>query len=291
MIDRYLLRYFLAVIDEGNFSRAAARCNVSQPTLSVGIAKLERLIGRKLFDRTNRRVALTVAGAELAARARRIEAEFIAAERETAASGTLPLLRVGVLASIPSAWLGRIARDCAATAASEQVEFVDGRERELTEALTRGRIDVALTLVRPDERRFTAEPVLEEGYRLALPASHPLAAREEVAAEELAADTMIVRRHCEALAATSRHFTARGVRPFFALRTYDDGRALALVEAGLGLTVMPDCFAAPGISRPRLSGFDERRTIGLLHAPGLPAERRARSPVLDALRRAASPAA
>ena len=134
-------------------------------------------------------------------------------------------------------------------------------------------------------------PRLEEGYRLALPASHPLAAREEVAAEELAADTMIVRRHCEALAATSRHFTARGVRPFFALRTYDDGRAMALVEAGLGLTVMPDCFAAPGISRPRLSGFDERRTIGLLHAPGLPAERRARSPILDALRRAASPAA
>ena len=98
-----------------------------------------------------------------------------AAERETAASGTLPLLRVGVLASIPSAWLERIARDCAASAAVEQVEFVDGRERELTEALTRGRIDVALTLIRPDERRFTAEPVLEEGYRLALPASHPLA--------------------------------------------------------------------------------------------------------------------
>ena len=50
MIDRYLLRYFLAVIDHGNFSKAAAQCNVSQPTLSVGIAKLERLLDEISFD-------------------------------------------------------------------------------------------------------------------------------------------------------------------------------------------------------------------------------------------------
>jgi DNA-binding transcriptional LysR family regulator len=43
MIERYLLRYFLAVIDQGNFSRAAAHCHVSQPTLSTGIAKLEQM--------------------------------------------------------------------------------------------------------------------------------------------------------------------------------------------------------------------------------------------------------
>ena len=47
MIDRYLLRYFLAVIDHGNFSKAAVQCNVSQPTLSVGIAKLERLLNER----------------------------------------------------------------------------------------------------------------------------------------------------------------------------------------------------------------------------------------------------
>ena len=50
MLDRYLLRYFLAVVDQGNFSRAAAHCNVSQPTLSVGIAKLERTLGSGPID-------------------------------------------------------------------------------------------------------------------------------------------------------------------------------------------------------------------------------------------------
>lgn len=284
MIDRYLLRYFLAVIDEGNFSRAAGRCNVSQPTLSVGIAKLERLTGRKLFDRTNRRVALTGAGAELAARARRIEAEFIAAERETAAATARPVMRVGILTSLPASWIAEIARRCAQASAEERVEFIEGRERELIEALTRGRIDLALTLVRADERRFTAEPVLEEGYALALSCNHRLAGRDEIAAEELAAETMIVRRHCEALAATSRHFTARGVRPFFALRTFDDARALALVEAGLGITVMPDSFRGPGFGRPRLTGFDERRTIGLVYGTDMDLGRRETSPVLAALR-------
>ena len=65
MIERYLLRYFLAVVDQGNFSRAAAHCLVSQPTLSVGIAKLEQAVGAPLFLRSNQRVELTEAGSRL----------------------------------------------------------------------------------------------------------------------------------------------------------------------------------------------------------------------------------
>src|SRR3546814_1920653 len=71
MIDRYLLRYFLAVVDTGSFSKAAAQANVTQPTLSVGIGKLERLIGATLFHRTSRRVHLTEAGSRLLPHARR----------------------------------------------------------------------------------------------------------------------------------------------------------------------------------------------------------------------------
>ena len=58
MIDRYLLRYFLAVIDCGSFSKAAKQLNVAQPTLSVGIGKLERLLGASLFQRTSKRRTL-----------------------------------------------------------------------------------------------------------------------------------------------------------------------------------------------------------------------------------------
>lgn len=282
MMERYLLRYFLAVMDEGNFSRAAERCRVSQPTLSVGIAKLEEGLGHPLFLRSNRRVELTEAGARLAPLARRIEAQFAQAEREVS-SAPLPhgTLRLGMLSTLPLAWsetvLVRLARG---GANGERLELVDGRERDLLERLGRGRVDVALTIVRDGQGRFAAEPWFDEGYALALSATHPLAGRAEIAAEELASEPMIARRQCEILADTSRFFTAKGVRPFFPARTADEQRALAYVRAGLAITVMPDCYTDPDIVRPRLVGFPYARRIGLLYAAHVdPDEMRARPPL------------
>ncbi len=284
MIDRYLLRYFLAVIDEGNFSRAAERCNVSQPTLSVGIAKLERLLDRPLFNRDNRRVALTPEGVELATRARRIEAEFQAAEQVRGAQRSRRTLRLGMLHSIPRHWFAEIARLCGRAGGDLRVEFVEGRERDLLERLGRGRLDIALTLIRTGDSRFPTEPLLTESYALAMAENHPLAARIVIEPEELAGEVMIVRRHCEALAETSRHFTQRGVRPFFAARTYDEDRAMLLVQSGVGITVMPDCFAAPGVTRPRLAGFEAERTVGIVYASADIRDELANSPLVEALR-------
>ena len=263
MIDRYLLRYFLAVIDQGNFSKAAAHCNVSQPTLSAGIAKLEALLGKPLFHRTNRRVELTDAAVQLAGHARRIEAEFSAAERDVRQAIVAPTLRLGVLGSIPAEWIEDYAVRLGQSGGGERVEFIEGRERELTERLARGGLDVALTLIRGDAR-CPAERLFTEGYGLAIAAHHRLAGRETIDGSELASEAMLVRRHCELLSDTSRYFTARGVRPFFAARVTSDDRALRLVRSGLGITVMPDCFRAPGVVRPRLADFPFTRDIGLL---------------------------
>lgn len=267
MIDRYPIRYFLAVVDHGNFSRAAAHCHVSQPTLSVGIAKLERSLGTPLFERSNRRVELTPAGARFAVHARRIEAEFHQAERAVGNAQAQATIRLGMLATIPTDWHAALVRALRPHAAVERVEFVEAKERDLLDRLARGRIDLALTLVRTEDDRFAADPLLREGYRLAMGLDHPLAGAQAVPAEALADNVMIARRSCEALADTSRHFTARGVRPFFAAKTADDDRALALVQAGLGVTVAPACFARPGIAMPALTGFTLTRTIGLLIAP------------------------
>lgn len=267
MIDRYLLRYFLAVMDSGNFSRAAAQCNVSQPTLSVGIAKLERELGRTLFLRTNRRVELTEAGVQFAAHARRIESEFAAAERSLAGDAAArATVRLGILSTIPSDWVFELATRFAAHLREERVEVSEGREGELLERLRRGRIDMALTLIRSDTR-LESEVLLTEGYSLAVPAHHPLAHEREVEGEALADNVMIVRRHCEVLAETSRHFTSRGVRPFFTARTTSDERALAMVKAGLGVTVMPDGFSSAGVARPKMAGFDHVRNIGVVFGP------------------------
>ncbi|GLJ00371.1 LysR family transcriptional regulator [Sphingobium sp. BS19] len=267
MIDRYQLRYFLAVIDNGNFSRAAAQCNVSQPTLSVGIAKLERTIGAPLFLRTNRRVELTPAGSRFLIHARKIESEFNLVLQEMAGATRSTLVRIGILKSISGAIIARIVRALHAMDSSSQVEFVEGTERELTGHIARGRIDCALTLVGRGADRFLEEPLFSEGYSLALPLGHPQADQPIVRAEALNGDVMIVRRHCEALSEISRHFTERGVRPHFAYKATNDERVMQLVGAGLGVTVMPDIYREDDVARPRLEGFSLRRTIGLVYEP------------------------
>ncbi|KQU53104.1 LysR family transcriptional regulator [Sphingomonas sp. Leaf339] len=257
MIDRYLLRYFLSVVDHGNFSRAAGQCGVSQPTLSVGIAKLEGLLGRPLFIRSNRRVELTAAGTRFATHARRIELEFAEAERAVADDRPAPVIRLGVIPTLPTAWIEQAV--AAAVGAPERLELVEGRMRELGPMLDRGRIDAVLGLV----DGTPVEPLFTERYALALPVDHPLATREQIGADEVAGETMLVRRQCEALPAISRFFTSRGVRPFMAARTTSDDRALAYVRAGLGITVMPRGFAGAGIAMPFLTGFTATRAIGI----------------------------
>lgn len=277
MIERYLIHYFLAVVDHGNFSRAAQQCGVSQPTLSVGIAKLEAQIGHILFHRTNRRVELTTAGSRFATHARRIEAEFARAQQAMVESDSSKLIRLGVVSTLPSSWIEHATRQ-ACGAQGEKLEIVEGRMRELLPRLERGRIDVVIGVL--DNEAHGREALFEEGYALAMSDTHPLAHRAQLEAEEVAGMDMIVRRNCEALPAVSRFFTQRGVRPFFAARTVNDDRAIAFIRAGLGITVMPRCFAQAGVAMPTLAGFEQRRTIGTLVHPAT-AARVEGSPSLD----------
>ena len=285
MIERYHLRYFLAVVTTGNFSRAAAACNVSQPTLSVGIAKLEKLLGGPLFSRTNRRVALTDAGAKLLLHARTIEAGFAAAERDVAGSSAPQTLRLGVLTTIARRWIEELLGDADLFRDGARIEIVEGSERDLRGRLGRGRIDAAVTILREGDAGGAAQRLNRESYQLALSRNHRLAARRTVRVEELMNDAMILRRQCELLPETSRFFTAHGIRPFFAARTTSEAKAVSYVRAGLGVTIMPRTLAEPGTIMVPLEGFDFTRDVSLLWAPHMQAERGRRTSLTAALER------
>jgi DNA-binding transcriptional LysR family regulator len=219
-----------------------------------------------LFLRSGHRVELTQAGSRLLAHARRIEGEFNLAQQAMAGTGQGPLTRMGVLKSLPGATIAAIAREARLLDPAARLELVEGTERELLGHVARGRVDCALTLVERGSDRFLEEPLRQEGYALAVPIDHPAAGQASVAAETLNEDVMIVRRHCEALSDTSRFFTERGVRPHFAYRSVNDERVMQMVAAGVGITLMPDIYQAPDVARPKLAGFDLRRTIGLTYA-------------------------
>ncbi|MDE8654011.1 LysR family transcriptional regulator [Novosphingobium album (ex Liu et al. 2023)] len=266
MIDQYMLRYFLAVAELGSFGRAARSVSVTQPTLSAGIAKLERELGARLFDRDRQGVSLTPAGSRFLVRARRIAAEYEQALSEIQAVPEPRLLRVGVLGTIPTRAVEAILERHGASGADEVLELLDGGERELAERLERGRIDVALTVIRPHHARFHPEVLARERYMMVLPPEHPLAGEAQVPAEQLAQDRMALRRHCEALPEINRFFTQRGVRPRFVLKTTSDARVLAIVRAGAGIGMMPEGFADGTVRFVPVRDFELARDVGLLFA-------------------------
>jgi DNA-binding transcriptional LysR family regulator len=263
-MDRYLLRYFLAVAELGSFSRAAAKVNVTQPTLSVGIAKLEDEVGARLFERTTRRVSLTPAGSRFLAHARRINQDYEAALLDVAEAPKLKRMRAGVLSTIPAPDLEKVVALHATHADGEALEILDSTERDIANRLSDGRLDVALTILRPGFNSFAQETLRTEPYVLFVGHKHKLSGVERIDGGALAGETMIVRRQCEGLAEISRYFTNRDVRPSFSLRTLSDDRAMSMVAAGLGVTVAPSSFKRAGVCVVELDGFALAREVGLV---------------------------
>lgn len=267
MVELYLIRYFIAVIEAGGFTKAASSLNITQPTLSAGIRKLEEGLGVTLFERTGRRVFLTPAGSRFLLRAREIMQLCNMAVREAADAEQPAVARLGVLVTIPAALAARLVTAVQRSPTALPLELVEGTEQELANRLKDGSLDFALTLDRGENAGLAVSRPYEEGYALALCARHPLAGAATLSAEDVMHEPMIVRQRCEVLSETSRHFTDRNVRPRFTFRSPNDERVLELVGAGLGMTVMPDSYTHPNVARVPMTGFNYRRCIVLQRSP------------------------
>ncbi len=278
MIKRHHIRQFLGVADAGSFVQAAARLHITQPSLSAGIAELERLVGTRLFVRNRRLVRLTEAGGTFLPIARDLERGFRAAD--SFGRGIVPdwpTLRLGAIRTIAAASLGAVV---APLLRAYGVEVIEGSDHDLRGNLASGRIACALTLLRDIEHAvehrvehrvehgLVAYPLWDEPYRMFVPVGHRLAHCGEVAPEDLASEIMIARRACEVLEDTSRFFTSVGVRPRFALRSESDERCLAMVAAGLGITTAPVSLAIAGTVAIDVAGYAFRRRVGLVCDPG-----------------------
>ena len=260
-MELYLLRYFLAVVETGSFTKASSACLITQPTLSAGIKRLEDQMGVVLFIRNNKRVSLTTAGARFLPRAKTILHEVNMASAEISQTEQADVLRLGVLQTLPAALVARLLGSFAAARPGIRFDLFDGTEQELLNRLDERGIDFALSLRRVDDD--TSIALFEEGYQLALSRHHRLAGERIIRGEDLTNESMIVRSRCEVLSETSRHFTDRNVRPPLVYRTAQDERALSMVGAGVGITVMPYSYTAPDVVRIPMQGFNPRRTVAL----------------------------
>ena len=262
MMDLYLLRYFLAVVETGSFTRAADRVFVTQPTLSAGIKKLEGQLGQALFERTNRRVFLTDAGTRFLPRAKAILHECNMAMQSLEKSASAPVLKLGILTTLSNRAVGALLAAFRLAEPNVTIEVYDGTEQELSNRLEDRSLDYALSLHR-GENEAQALPLFDEPYVFILPREHALSNRKILSAADLAEEYMVVRSRCEVLSETSRYFTDNNIRPRLVYRTPNDSRAVAMVAAGIGGTVVPASLVDERVNAVKLRGFDYRRRLAL----------------------------
>lgn len=273
------LRYLVAVAENRHFGRAAEACNVSQPTLSSQIRKLEDELGVILIERTNKRVDMTPVGLQILAHAERALSE--AAQMEAVARASRdPLvgpLRLGVIPTLAPYLMPLIFKPLRQKYPGLTIELWEDLTRSLIDGLRNRRLDAALLATPVDAPEVTEIPLFNEPLLAALPSHHRLASAESVA-DELLKDELLVlaEGHClaaHALAACNNSASQARSRLQNSMQAATLETLVNLVAAGYGATLIP-ALAADSLGRRSivlrpLAGHPFR-TIRLVSRPGFP---------------------
>jgi DNA-binding transcriptional LysR family regulator len=190
------LRYFVAVAEELNFSRAAKRLHMAQPPLSVAIRKLEEEIGASLFVRSSHEVRLTEAGRAFLPGARRALADADAAvtAAQRASTGEVGTFRVGYNWSARFETLPALGQAFARRRPDLELLTEEMRPRQMPEALRSGVLDVAIALYPDISGDLSFVLVRREPIVAVLSSSHPLANEEAIDLVELAGEFLLFPR-------------------------------------------------------------------------------------------------
>lgn len=188
-IELRLYRYVSVLGEELNFTQAAMRLHVSQPTLSTQIRDLEQEINAKLFERTRggQQVALTPSGEAFAAEARLalLHADRAVQEARAAHGQHTGSWNIGYSPLIDLRIVYKVRSYLSDTHPAADLRFLSGHTAEHLEALMRGRLQAGLVILPPSENRVTFEGLHRERLILALPKQHPLTAKNQIEITDL----------------------------------------------------------------------------------------------------------
>lgn len=236
------LRYLVALADTRHFGKAAARCYVSQPTLSAQIKKLEEYLGVELIERQPRRVALTEIGEQLVARARRIiddsdELLSMARGQRDPLSGSL---KVALIPTIGPYLLPQIAKKLRKHLPKLKLMLYEYQTEPLLRALRAGEIDMGILALPVHADGVDTCKLFDEDFVIALPKGHSLSDKPSVKLNDLAGDSLLLLEdgHC-------MRDQALDICSYADLDEDQDYRATSLetlrqmVAAGMGVTLLP----------------------------------------------------
>jgi LysR family hydrogen peroxide-inducible transcriptional activator len=241
-MEMHQLRYFVAVAQTGNFSRAAERCHVSQPSLSQQILKLEKKLGQPLFQRLGRKVLLTDAGHLLLDRATAILATVDDAERRLRANDETHggRLAVGAIPTIAPYFLPAALERFMRIRPNVELTVREDVTSSLVQALIEGDLDLAVAALPIADERLDAAPLFTEPLLLALPPRHVLAKQRQITIGDLAAERFILLHELHCLGEQVLSFCrAHDCHPQVACRSAQISTIQALISLRQGVSLLP----------------------------------------------------
>src|SRR4051812_10706414 len=187
-------RYFVAVAEELHFRRAAERLHVAQPAVSEQVRKLEEELGVRLFDRTQRSVSLTDAGAALLDEARRVlrQAEIAQMAARNAGDQATKRLRIGHVPDLLPSSVTRAIQVTGASSPRVQISLETGNALRLIGELRAERLDAVVVGLPAPSSGLRATPAGHQHAVVALPVGHPQATAASISLARLAPERLVV---------------------------------------------------------------------------------------------------
>jgi LysR family hydrogen peroxide-inducible transcriptional activator len=266
------LQYVVAVADFLSFNRAADECHVSQPSLSLQIAELERALAIKIFERDPHRVALTAVGRDFVESARAV-LHAADALGDTARRCTDPFsgtLRIGVIPTISPYWLPELTAAMHKTYPHLTVIWVEDKTHVLVHSLQSGAIDAALLALEADIGDVEREVIAKDPFVLVAPAGNPLVEKRAPAkAAELRGATVMVLEDEHCFGKQARDFCFRAKAQQHQFRGTSLPTVISMVAGGAGVTLLPTLAVRNEVRTNnlrvrRFADAEPARTIGLV---------------------------
>lgn len=266
------IRYFLALAETLNFTRAAEDCNVSQPALTRAIQALEGELGGDLLRREGRHSHLTELGKRMLPLLQRCYESAITA-RDLARAVTkneVAPLAIGVSNTVNLELFMAPVSELFRTFPGLQLRIQHGPAVKLLEGLKGGEHDLAIaSAVEDGWERLDRWPLFSEGFEMAIPATHPLARQNSLALADLACQPLLRQTGCEDRLAVERWFAERDA-VLTAAHEFDSHYDLkALMQASAAVAIVPE--SAPqfaDVKRTPLEGLDVKRAVHVYAVAG-----------------------
>jgi DNA-binding transcriptional LysR family regulator len=271
-MEMHQVRYFLAVSEVLNFTRAAEECHVAQPSLTRAIKQLESELGGDLFRRERPQAQLTELGQRMLPLLRQCYDSALGARSLAAAlkSGEIGALRLALSRTIDVSILIPHIAELSQHFSGLELKFLRGTAGEVSEFLKRGEAELALAApIEEVWERLDSWPLFTEGFDLIVGSEHRLANRKSVEVEDLRDERLLVRTYCEQAGLLTELLRAQSINMTHSHELTSERDLPALVEANIGVAFVPRSTCVPSnVIHARIEGLDLRRTVHLYSVAG-----------------------